>query len=121
MRAWDNGHCTTGNEQSTARFVYRYENVLRFYLILPSTVHGNGTPYSACEVFWFLARATNESIFCLTTSTVFIFLTTPCADENHDLEIAPVPVPVLVSTSISVDWDWDWSQEKNTGTGTGIF
>ena len=67
--------------------MYRYENVSRFYLTLPSTVHGNGTPYSACEVFWFFARATNEPTFCLTTGTVFIFLTMPSADENHDVQI----------------------------------
>ena len=67
--------------------MYRYENVSRFYLTLPSTVHGKGTPYSACEVFWFFARATNEPTFCLTTGTVFIFLTMPSADENHDVQI----------------------------------
>ena len=50
-------------------------------------MHGNGTPYSACEVFWFFARATNEPTFCLTTGTVFIFLTMPSADENHDVQI----------------------------------
>ena len=88
----------------TARFVYRYENISRFYLTLPSTVHGNGTPYSACEVFWFFARATNEPTFCLTIGTVFIFLTMSSADENHDLEIA-----VETGTgAILVDWDWDW-------------
>ena len=67
--------------------MYRYENVSRFYLTLPSTVHGNGTPYSACEVFWFFARATNEPIFGLTTGTVFIFVTMPSADDDHDVLI----------------------------------
>ena len=60
-----------------------HDSTLLYLLLCMVTVHLT----QRAKYFGFFARATNEPTFCLTTGTVFIFLTMPSADENHDVQI----------------------------------